>query len=81
MTELDLREVVLGRFASAGLAPAAEELDGFVQTHAGSADDLAAMWSLPQARYEVPALRFQADPRFVDWSASGPDGPATPTAR
>jgi hypothetical protein len=32
------------------------------------ADDIAVLYSAPEARYEAPALIFDPVPAFADWS-------------
>jgi aspartyl-tRNA(Asn)/glutamyl-tRNA(Gln) amidotransferase subunit A len=53
---------------AAGLLEVApDERDAFAAAYAGSRAELEAMYALPETRYEVPALVFQAAPKLSQW--------------
>jgi hypothetical protein len=56
---------LLGRL---GLTPSPDELPGLVT--AFELQELArqSLWAVKEARYESPALGFNAAPVFVDWA-------------
>ncbi len=72
MTEPDpaVMATVATLLANAGLRPTPEEMSGLVGAYSAQAAGLAALWAVPEARYESPALHFTATPRFADWSPS-----------
>ena len=72
MTEPDpaALAIVTTMLGNAGLTPTPDELSGLVGAYSAQAAGLAAMWAVPEARYESPALHFTATPRFADWAAS-----------
>jgi hypothetical protein len=51
-----------------GLKPSPEELASLVSAFEQQEVGRLAMWAVPEARYESPALGFNAAPTFVDWS-------------
>jgi hypothetical protein len=53
--------------AEAGLAPSAEEIDAFTSSYAMLRSGIATLYSVPEARYEVPALVFSPEPTFEEW--------------
>ncbi|MDL4777798.1 MULTISPECIES: hypothetical protein [Thermomonosporaceae] len=51
-----------------GLPATAEELAVLAAGHEFQQAALAGLYSVPEARYVDPALRFRADARLTDWS-------------
>jgi hypothetical protein len=55
--------------ASAGLTPAPEERVALGELYATFKPGVDALYALPAARYEAPALVFQAAPKLDAWGA------------
>jgi hypothetical protein len=55
--------------AAAGLNVAPEERARLLEMYALYRPAIAALYVLPEVRYEVPALVFQADPKLQTWGA------------
>ncbi len=53
--------------AAAGIAPTAAEREQMVGMYAMYKPGIAAMYALPEVRYEAPALVFQAEPKLAEW--------------
>lgn len=53
--------------AAAGLNPSPEERTGMLELYATFKPGVDAMYALPECKYEVPALVFQADPTLAEW--------------
>jgi hypothetical protein len=60
-------EVVVALLARAGLRPSLEETDAIVAAHGRLRSGLDALYTLAEARYEAPALRFTADQLPPRW--------------
>jgi len=54
---------------AAGLNPPAEEREALGRLYATFKPGLDALYALPEARYEAPALVFQAAPKLEAWGA------------
>ena len=55
--------------AAAGLNPEATEREDLIATYAMFKSVVEALYAMPEARYEVPALVFQAAPKLTPWRA------------
>jgi aspartyl-tRNA(Asn)/glutamyl-tRNA(Gln) amidotransferase subunit A len=64
----DQRPAIATRLTAAGLTPSAEEIDQITKHHFELARGLAALYDIPELRYEEPALTFDPDATFVDWT-------------
>lgn len=53
--------------AACGLAPSVDEERALAEIHASLAPGIEAMHALSEARYEVPATVFRADPELSSW--------------
>ncbi len=53
--------------AAAGLAPTAEEVAVLVAQYPAHLAGVALLYSVPELRYESPALTFTATPVFAEW--------------
>jgi hypothetical protein len=56
--EADPAVIVPALLAAAGLTPSAEEVALMIADHPGRAVKLDALYAVPEARYEEPALVF-----------------------
>jgi hypothetical protein len=54
---------------AAGLQPAPDERETLAKLYATFKPGLDALYALPAARYETPALIFQAAPKLDAWGA------------
>ncbi|MCW2953110.1 MAG: hypothetical protein JWQ48_2280 [Conexibacter sp.] len=54
---------------AAGLSPAPAEREQLLQMYALFKPGVEALYALPEARYEAPALVFQAEPKLTAWGA------------
>jgi hypothetical protein len=54
--------------AIAGISPSPEEVEKMIADYPFIRGSAAALYSVPEARYEVPALIFDPVPSFADWS-------------
>lgn len=55
---------------SAGISLTAEDREGLLAMYAVCRPGIQAMYALPEARYESPALVFQAQPKLANWRNS-----------
>jgi hypothetical protein len=55
--------------AAAGLAPSLEEVAVLVEQYPDHRAGVDRLHSLPELRYESPALIFTATPIFADWGS------------
>jgi hypothetical protein len=55
--------------AAAGLAPSADERVALTAMYAQFKPGVEALYAVPEARYEAPALVFQAAPKLAEWGA------------
>lgn len=55
---------------AAGLAPSADELAVLVAQYPSHRTGVELLHSLPELRYESPALTFTATPVFSDWGTT-----------
>jgi hypothetical protein len=64
----DAEATVIALLGRLGLTPSPDELPGLVE--AFQLQELArqSLWAVKEARYESPALGFNAAPVFVDWA-------------
>ncbi|GCD90162.1 hypothetical protein [Nocardioides sp. LS1] len=67
--EPDHSAVVDAMIAAAGLSPSVTEREGLIATYGGFKPLVEALYAVPEARYEVPALVFQAAPKLTPWRA------------
>jgi hypothetical protein len=67
--EPDLSAVVDAMLAAAGLSPEATEREDLIATYAMFKPVVEALYAVPEARYEAPALVFQAAPKLTPWGA------------
>jgi hypothetical protein len=67
--EPDQSAVVDALLAAAGLSPEATEREGLIATYAMFKPVVEALYAVPEARYEAPALVFQAAPKLTPWGA------------
>ncbi len=58
--------------AAAGFAPPAVEVAELAADYAMIRQMVAVLYTVDAARYEDPAVVFDPDPRFVDWSSPPP---------
>jgi hypothetical protein len=65
---MDEREDVRSRLAAAGIQPPEDDMDALVQAYAQLRKMAAEIFAVDEARYESPALHFDADPAFTDES-------------
>jgi hypothetical protein len=61
--------VVDAMLAAAGIAVTLEEREHLLELDEVFGPRMAALYALPEARYEAPALVFQADPKLRTWGA------------
>ncbi|HWB21401.1 MAG TPA: hypothetical protein VG652_00780 [Gaiellaceae bacterium] len=54
--------------AIAGISPSPEEVEKMSRDYPFIRMSAAALYTVPEARYEVPALIFDPVPSFADWS-------------
>jgi murein DD-endopeptidase MepM/ murein hydrolase activator NlpD len=54
---------------AAGLSPAPAEREQLLQMYNLFKPGVEALYALPEARYEAPALVFQAEPKLTAWGA------------
>ncbi|KQX19632.1 hypothetical protein [Sphingomonas sp. Root1294] len=59
--------IVDAMLAAAGLHPEPADRDELIVTYAMFRPAIEALYTVPQARYEVPALAFQAAPKLKKW--------------
>lgn len=52
---------------AAGITPAPDEREQLLEMYALYRPGVEALYALPEARYEAPALIFQADPKLAEW--------------
>lgn len=52
---------------AAGIAPTPEEREQLLDMYTLYRPGIEALYALPEARYEAPALVFQADPKLTQW--------------
>ena len=64
----DAATAVPTMLAVAGISPSPEEVEKMIAEYPFIQMSVAALYSVPEARYEVPALIFDPVPTFVDWS-------------
>lgn len=55
--------------AAAGLSPEPAEREELIATYAMLKPVVEALYGVSEARYEVPALVFQAAPKLTPWRA------------
>lgn len=53
--------------AAAGLSPDATEREHLIAAYAMFKPVVEALYAVPEARYEVPALLFPAAPKLTPW--------------
>lgn len=53
--------------AAAGLSMTPDERERLLQMYALFRPGVEALYALPEARYEAPALVFQAEPKLKSW--------------
>lgn len=68
MTDTPMRALVAAKLAAAGIAPAEEEIDAIAASYAAQRPGFDAMHAIGECRYEEPALVFDPQPTFADWS-------------
>ena len=61
--------IVEAMLNAAGITLADDERRRLTEMYAMYRPGIAAMYAVPEARYEVPALLFQAAPRLQAWGA------------
>lgn len=66
-TEPDHAAVVDAMLAAAGLRPGATEREVLIANYAMFRPAIDALYAVPEARYEVPALVFLAAPKLAQW--------------
>ncbi len=54
---------------AAGLAPSPAEREQLLAMYERFKPGVEALYALPEARYEAPALVFQAEPKLTAWGA------------
>jgi hypothetical protein len=64
---MDDGDAVRGLLAAASFDPPATDLAELVEAYAMVREMVKLLYSVDAARYESPALRFEPDPRLVDW--------------
>src|ERR1039458_7905696 len=64
---MDDADAVRNLLAAAGFDPPATDLVEIVDAYAMVREMVKLLYSVDAARYESPALRFETEPRFVDW--------------
>ena len=62
-------QMVDAMLAAAGLSPGATEREDLIATYAKFKPAVEALYAVPEARYEAPALVFQAAPKLTPWRA------------
>jgi hypothetical protein len=67
--ELNQSDVVDAMLAAAGLSLGATEREDLIAFYAMFKPVVDALYAVPEARYEVPALVFQAAPKLTQWRA------------
>lgn len=55
--------------AAAGISVAPDDRARLLTVYATCRPAIAAMYALPEVRYEIPALVFQAEPKLQAWGA------------
>jgi hypothetical protein len=55
--------------SAAGLQPSADEREALTVLYETFKPGVDALYALPEARYEAPALVFQAAPKLAAWGA------------
>jgi hypothetical protein len=55
--------------AAAGLSVTPDERERLLEMYAIYRPGIEALYALPEARYEAPALVFQAEPKLTAWGA------------
>ncbi|WP_020498695.1 hypothetical protein [Sciscionella marina] len=73
MTDTDVIKTLL---AAARLTASDPELDAYATRYTPQRLSVDALYTVPEARYADPALRFRAHARTQDWT-SGENGPAS----
>jgi hypothetical protein len=68
-TEIDDGAALDAMLAAAGLSPTADDRAAIGQLYAMFKPGVDALYALPEARYESPALVFQAAPKLAEWGA------------
>lgn len=53
--------------AAAGLSPSPAERTALGEMYAMFKSGVDALYAVPEARYEAPALVFQAAPKLAEW--------------
>ncbi len=71
MMKIDATEAML---AATGLEPSPEDREALGRLYDRIKPGVEAMYDLPEARYEVPALGFRAAPKLDDWRGEEPAG-------
>lgn len=64
MTDADTVDAML---ADAGIVPGAADRERLLAGYAMLKPGVEALHAMPEARYEVPALVFPADPELTPW--------------
>jgi hypothetical protein len=59
--------VVDAMLAAAGLSPEATEREELIATYTMFKPSVESLYAVPEARYEAPALVFQAAPKLAPW--------------
>jgi len=57
--------------AACGLAASADERRALAEIEATLRPGIEALYEVPEARYEVPAPVFRADPELTPWDEGG----------
>jgi hypothetical protein len=65
----DVAATVATLLAAAGLAPNPDEIAVLVEQYPTHRAGVERLHSLPELRYESPALTFTATPLFADWGS------------
>jgi hypothetical protein len=65
----DTETAIAAMLAAAGLAPTAQERAALGEMYAMFKPGVEALYAVPEARYEAPALVFQAAPKLTAWGA------------
>ncbi|MEV4420925.1 hypothetical protein AB0L40_13230 [Patulibacter sp. NPDC049589] len=60
-------ETIDAMLAAAGLDPSPAERETIAEMYAIFKPGIDALHAMPEARYEVPALIFHADPPLQEW--------------
>ena len=69
MTEAQQTEAMVRALLwEAGIVASTEEIARLTASYAGFRAGVGMLYAVAEARYESPAVRFNAQPTFADWS-------------